>query len=178
MAVGAACCTDVSSGTRGRRNLTLIDGPRRRMRCTPLTTCTRTCPIRYESEASNPERPGSDWSPGKAAKLFSLHGTPFGSRRTDTGRTSKIAAPPPSKKKAKKAKISPAGVQPLTAAEQSDAVARKVLGESSAFLGILPTDASRPPRRQQVSQSLQSLSQNRRFVGPPRLCNRPVGWLK
>ena len=110
-----------------------------------------------------PERPGSDWSPSKGRQLFSLNGTLFGSRRTVTGRTSKTAAPPPSKKKAKKAKISPEGVQPLTAAEQSDAVARKVLGESSAFLGILPADGGRLPSPQQVAAEL---CQNRRFVGP------------
>ena len=117
-----------------------------------------------------PEQPASDWSPSKGRQLFSLHGTPFGSKGIETGRTSKTAAPPPSKKKAKNAKISPEGVQPLTAAEQSDAVARKVLGESSAFLGILPANGRRLPRPQRVSAEL---SQNRPFVGPPRLCLAP-----
>ena len=121
------------AGIEGRQksHLTRSEGPRRRMRCTPLVRCTRTCAAGAGASVSSRWRATALLAQGKARPPAS-HPYEWPERML----TSKTAAPPPSKKNAKNANHSPCGVHPLTQAEQSDAEATKVLGESSAARGI------------------------------------------
>jgi len=99
------------AGIEGRQksHLTRSEGPRRRIRCTPLVRCTRTCAAGAEASVSSRWRATALLAQGKARPPAS-HSYEWAGRML----TSKTAAPPPSKKNAKNANHSPCGVHPLT----------------------------------------------------------------